>query len=293
MYYYEELIKRPEYKAVLYGFSRADSEVVINAASQAINDGNTLLENPTEYFGNIVSSFSEDTAQQSTIIEAFVVEPPTLSSSASYAGLQAMLPFQGTLQQITSAVESAANIARIFGQGSALSTKSVIGTRLKWENTDPPAFSVNFLFVASDQDKVFEQVVEPATKLLKLTMPRRASASNDFVSQLVRDVPVLGESVSDLQDLAQILAPPNFYVGGTDPSGLFILQIGQWFRAGGLVPESVNVTWAPQVHRTAKCPLYAQVACNFKYFQALRADELDNFFFSGGAGYRTFNPDVE
>jgi hypothetical protein len=150
------------------------------------------------------------------------------------------------------------------------SLKSFEQTVLSWTRSIKPVFNMNLTFIAIRPTGDNSDVTDPVKRLMATVFPDRgeiAGGLNVIKAPMGYGAKVVVDAVAGQKKLS------------LNVSGTTMLQVGEYFRAPGLVARSASPQFSKEVISTGK-PLWASVNVSFEPYRAITYKEFKGYFIS-------------
>jgi len=181
------------------------------------------------------------------LFKSFISEDLSLSASATYSS-----PFEDYLAQKQDSLSKLTSAISLAGWQLPKVPMKVIGnSAMNWQSSERPTFSVPMTFITTDDQSNTQQ---KATALASYCYPRSS-----------------GKELSDF-----INPPGGFMITDSGATGLWVLEIGDWFRATDLILTASPPTFSKE--RTPYGPVWATVACQLAPFLAPTEEVFLGYF---------------
>lgn len=175
------------------------------------------------------------------------------------------------------------------------SMKTLLDSVSVWSGTEKPVFSIPITFIATSYS---DNVQAKAIKLVSMVYPSNqmgilqgitdsaanaiggaiASVSNTFGGSVTQNTG-LSEEASFMRQ--ELVAPGGFAPMGSTAKGTYMLEIGTWFRANGLILQDASVELSKERMPNGHA-LWAVVTVTLTPWRLCTQSEFQQYFLTGG-----------
>jgi hypothetical protein len=186
-------------------------------------------------------------------VNGFIIDAISVDGNASY-NTPLYSGAQEGLNDNLNRLKAVPGLSSVIPNISPIEASQTIAA---WTGTSKPVFNVRMIFVALDDNT---DVRTPTLKLYRTVYP-------------------VGEKIVK----GQFFRPPLDYAVNTDGTGknTITVQIGRWFRGGGMIMKDVNFTFSKQTIKNGT-PLYAEGSIQFEPYRLITYGEFAGYFIGSG-----------
>lgn len=175
------------------------------------------------------------------------------------------------------------------------SMKTLLDSVSVWSGTEKPVFSIPITFVATSYK---DNVQAKAVKLVSMVYPSNQmgllqgitdSAANAIGGAIESVSNVFGGSIKQNNGLSkeasfmrqELVAPGGFAPMGATAKGTYMLEIGTWFRATGLILQDASIELSKERMPNGHA-LWAVVTVTLTPWRLCTQAEFQQYFITGG-----------